>query len=172
MGDLTANFSAKEFLAYDNGKRYFSPESIPEWSYKLDLLRFLCHTILQPIRDIHGPLSIHSGYRSPEWNLTVGGSRTSDHMWPAGSCCADIVPASGDRLAVIAWTLDKLPWAFGELILYADTNHFHVGLPTVKDHGQLLFVHKARKVTLEVPWRGDPQKALRELRALIAQYPR
>ena len=43
-------------------------------------LKTLCVKILQPVRDFYGlPVSISSGYRSPELCEAVGSSRTSQH---------------------------------------------------------------------------------------------
>jgi len=43
-------------------------------------LKILCKNILQPVRDFYGlPVSISSGYRSPELCEAIGSSRTSQH---------------------------------------------------------------------------------------------
>ena len=43
-------------------------------------LKILCENILQPVRDFYGlPVSISSGYRSPELCEAIGSSRTSQH---------------------------------------------------------------------------------------------
>lgn len=45
--------------------------------------------VLDPLREAYGkPVRVTSGFRSPELNKAVGGSRTSDHMT---GCAADIV---------------------------------------------------------------------------------
>ena len=45
--------------------------------------------VLDPLREAYGkPIRVTSGFRSPELNKAVGGSRTSDHMT---GCAADIV---------------------------------------------------------------------------------
>jgi hypothetical protein len=131
----------------------------------------LARTVLQPIRDRFGRLERLCGYRSPEHNATVGGVSTSSHLWAGENCAVDFTPTSGDRLGIIEWTLKLLPWAWGELEYSATTTHLHLTLPTGKDQGQLLFIHKPRKVSVEVPWRADPARAIRDIRALIAQYP-
>ena len=168
MGDLTWNFSTVEFLRYDGGKKIAvqPPGTQP-------LLRLLCQTLLQPIRDYAGALQVTSGYRTPEWNAHVKGSPTSSHLWQNGHCCADIKPANPtDRFKIVEFVLQTLPFAFGELIYYGETDHLHVGLPTPKDHGQLLFLHRPKKVQVELPWRGDLKHALDQLQALIAQHPK
>ena len=43
-------------------------------------LAYLCHMVLQPLRDRFGPIRINSGYRSPELNEAVGGVSNSQHM--------------------------------------------------------------------------------------------
>ena len=43
-------------------------------------LAYLCHMVLQPLRDKFGPIRINSGYRCPELNDAVGGVKNSQHM--------------------------------------------------------------------------------------------
>jgi len=46
----------------------------------IENLKILCVRILQPVRDFYGmPLSISSGYRSPELCEAIGSSRMSQH---------------------------------------------------------------------------------------------
>jgi uncharacterized protein YcbK (DUF882 family) len=69
---LTDHFAVAEFACRD-GRCY--PDS---WIQ--DRLRPLCQT-LEVIRSaIDRPIVIVSGYRSPEWNLKVGGAKASQHM--------------------------------------------------------------------------------------------
>ena len=43
-------------------------------------LKRLAEKVLQPVRDHYGKgVKVNSGYRSPDGNAKVGGSRTSDH---------------------------------------------------------------------------------------------
>ncbi len=43
-------------------------------------LKLLCENILQPIRDFYGmPVSVSSGFRSPDLCEAIGSSRTSQH---------------------------------------------------------------------------------------------
>jgi zinc D-Ala-D-Ala carboxypeptidase len=43
-------------------------------------LKILCEKILQPIRDFYGmPVSVSSGYRSPDLCKAIGSSSTSQH---------------------------------------------------------------------------------------------
>ena len=52
-------------------------------------LKKLIENVLDPLREAYGkPIKVNSGYRCPELNKAVGGSKTSDHM---KGCAADIV---------------------------------------------------------------------------------
>ena len=47
---------------------------------EIENLRMLCEQVLQPLRDAYQRgIKVNSGYRAPEVNAAVGGSRTSDH---------------------------------------------------------------------------------------------
>jgi hypothetical protein len=55
----------------------------------------LCKNILDPIRDAGFPITLSSGYRSPAYNASIGGSNTSDHTF---ACAADIQLLNGDAV--------------------------------------------------------------------------
>lgn len=43
-------------------------------------LTLLCTHVLDPLRKVHGPITINSGYRSPSLNKQVGGVCNSQHV--------------------------------------------------------------------------------------------
>jgi hypothetical protein len=75
-------------------------------------LENLCETILEPARAQFGPLLISSGYRSPDVNAAVGGSRGSAHM--LGNA-ADVIPLRAGKLEFARWVRDMVP--FDQVIL-------------------------------------------------------
>jgi uncharacterized protein YcbK (DUF882 family) len=78
MTQLSKNFSLAEFTKSETATRKGldntpTPEVITN-------LQKLVDNIIQPIREAIGkPININSGYRAPEVNASVGGSKTSDH---------------------------------------------------------------------------------------------
>jgi hypothetical protein len=78
----------------------------------IDNLQALVDNVLQPIRDKCGPVIVNSGYRSPEVNKAVGGSKTSDHTL---GMAADIEVLGMDNKTLAEWIRDNLK--FTQLIL-------------------------------------------------------
>lgn len=75
---LTENFSLNEMIKSETALRHGLDNTPPE--DVVENLRTLCEQILQPLRTAYGRgIKVNSGYRAPEVNAAVGGSRTSDH---------------------------------------------------------------------------------------------
>jgi hypothetical protein len=75
---LTENFSLHEMTKSETALRHGLDNTPGE--QEIENLRRLCEQVLQPIRDAYGRgVKVNSGFRHPDVNAAVGGSRTSDH---------------------------------------------------------------------------------------------
>jgi len=75
---LTENFSLNEMIKSETALRHGLDNTPPEEA--INNLRLLCEHVLQPLRTAYGRgIKVNSGYRAPDVNAAVGGSRTSDH---------------------------------------------------------------------------------------------
>ena len=76
---LTNNFSLHEMFNSETAIRRYM-DNTPHSDEVVQNLTMLCEQVLQPLRDVYGVgIKVNSGYRSPDVNAAVGGSRTSDH---------------------------------------------------------------------------------------------
>jgi hypothetical protein len=76
-------------------------------------LRLLCEKILQPVREHYGrAVMVNSGFRHPEVNSKVGGSKTSDHC---KGQAADIEIPGIPNADLAIWIMDNLKYT--QLIL-------------------------------------------------------
>jgi len=104
MGDLSENFSRKEFeCGCGCGTDTIDAELI---------------RILQDVRDKFGPIKINSGVRCRDHNKKVGGVKTSQHI---KGRAADIVPLDCDLPAV--WNYINEIYPNTGLGLYGDFIH-------------------------------------------------
>lgn len=101
-------------------------------------LKKLIENVLDPLREAYGkPIKVNSGYRCPELNKAVGGSKMSDHM---KGCAADIVgtpntKAENKRLFELVKSLD-LP--FDQLIDEKNSSWVHVSYREGNNRKQVL----------------------------------
>jgi zinc D-Ala-D-Ala carboxypeptidase len=79
----------------------------------LENLKTLCEKVLQPVRDHFGKsVTVNSGYRSPESNAAVNGSKSSDHC---KGMAADIEIVGIANADLAQWIMDNLDYT--QLIL-------------------------------------------------------
>lgn len=75
---LTQNFSLHEMIKSETAVRR-GLDNTPGPA-EIENLRVLCEQVLQPLREAYGVgIKVNSGFRHPDVNAAVGGSRTSDH---------------------------------------------------------------------------------------------
>lgn len=75
---LTENFSLAEMIKSETALRRGLDNTPGE--EEIQNLRTLCEQVLQPLRTAYGRgIKVNSGFRHPDVNAAVGGSRTSDH---------------------------------------------------------------------------------------------
>src|SRR5210317_153241 len=107
---LSKNFTMAEFIKSDTATK-LGIDNTPEGEH-LENAKELFENVVQKVRDHFGPTVINSGYRCPELNEAVRGSKTSQHCHGEA---ADIeVPgvANGD---LAQWIVDNLE--FDQVIL-------------------------------------------------------
>jgi hypothetical protein len=76
---LSKNFTLEEFLRSQTAARHGIDMTPPD--EVLDNLQRLVDTGLQPLRDHVGrSINVSSGFRPPELNSKIGGSKTSEHV--------------------------------------------------------------------------------------------
>lgn len=109
--NLSANFTLKELTKSDTATR-LGLDNTPD-EQALENLKTLCEKVLQPVREHFGKsVTVNSGYRSPESNAAVGGSKTSDHC-KGQAADIEIVGVANADLA--QWIMDNLDYT--QLIL-------------------------------------------------------
>lgn len=108
---LSDNFWLSEFTRSQTASRK-GIDNIPDQE-AIDNLQNLCYNCLQKIRDHFGKaIRISSGYRSPELNVAIGGSKTSSHC-RGEAADFEIYGISNFKLA--EWCMNNLE--FDQLIL-------------------------------------------------------
>jgi zinc D-Ala-D-Ala carboxypeptidase len=75
---LSKNFSLEEMTKSETALRH-GMDNTPKAGEIANLV-VLCEKVLQPVREHYAKgVKVNSGYRHPEVNAKVGGSKTSDH---------------------------------------------------------------------------------------------
>ncbi len=111
MTQLTKNFSLHELTKSETATRH-DMENNPGPAEIANLTE-LAGKVLQPIRDHYQKgVHINSGFRHPDVNAKVGGSRTSDHC---KGMAADLEIPGVANADLAAWVKDNLD--FTQLIL-------------------------------------------------------
>ena len=145
---LTTNFTLSEMTKSDTALR-LDMDNTPN-AVQVENLKTLCEKVLQPVRDHFGKgVKVNSGFRHPQVNAAVGGSKTSDHC---KGMAADIeIPgvANGD---LAQWIVDNLEFRQVILEFYtpgvSDSGWVHVSFNPEDNKKQVLTATKQRGKTV------------------------
>lgn len=128
--NLTENFTLEELT------RTSQPFENKPYEYAEDNLKRLCACVLQPLRTMYGaPITVTSGFRSPEVNNAVGGVPLSQHLDGEAADITTFARRGNKQLFALIQSLD-LP--FDQLIDEQDYAWIHVSHSAVRNRRQVL----------------------------------
>ena len=142
MTQLSKNFSLHELTKSETALRKDLDNTPPKSA--VTSLQLLVDRVLQPVRDRYNKgVKINSGYRSPEVNASVGGSRTSDHCQ---GMAADIEIPGVANAELAAWIVANLDFTQVILEFYTpgvpDSGWVHVSYDPKNLKKQVLTAYK------------------------------
>ena len=136
---LSKNFVLSELTKSNTAKR-LGIKNEPTKEH-MDNLQVLVRDLIQPIRDGIGPIRVSSGYRNPELNRAIGGSRKSQHckgealdlqFWEMGEM---------NNKAIYDWVLES-GIEFDQMINEFDFAWIHISLKDKGNRKQVLEAYK------------------------------
>ena len=149
--NLSKNFTLSEMIKSETALRHDMPNEPGE--KEIGNLKLLCEKVLQPVRDHYGKgVKVNSGFRHPEVNAKVGGSKTSDHCLGQA---ADIEIPGVANAELAEWIKDNLE--FRQLILefytpgIPDSGWVHVSYVLEDNKKQVMTATKRDGKTVYLP---------------------
>ena len=149
--NLTKNFSLEELVKSETALRK-GMDNTPDAS-TINSLELLAINVLQAVRDHYGKgVKVNSGYRSPDVNAAVGGSRTSDHC---KGMAADIEIPGVPNHELATWIAENLKFTQVILEFYTqgipDSGWVHVSYDPANLKCQTLTAVKQDGKTVYLP---------------------
>ena len=152
---LSANFTLKELTKSDTAiRKGISNEPNTD---EIEKLKLLCETILQPVRDKFGAVTVTSGYRSSELCVAIGSSVSSQHTKAEA---VDFEVEGVDNADVAYWIKDNIPnWDQMILEFYTlgqpNSGWIHCSITNKLERKQFLSAYKEDGKTKYKPILGD-----------------
>jgi hypothetical protein len=103
--NLSRNFTLQELTKSDTAVR-LNIDNNPN-ADQIEKLKLLCENILQPVRDHFGPVTVTSGFRSPNLCVKIGSSVNSQH---AKAEAVDFECMGKDNAEVCDWVYKNLDY--------------------------------------------------------------
>ncbi|MFZ9326474.1 MAG: D-Ala-D-Ala carboxypeptidase family metallohydrolase [Polynucleobacter sp.] len=149
--NLTKNFTLAEMTKSETALRHDLDNTPGE--VEIENLKLLCEKVLQPIRDhVQTGIKVNSGFRHPEVNAKVGGSKTSDHC---KGQAADIEIPGIANADLALWITQNLDFTQVILEFYTpgvpDSGWVHVSYDPANLKKQVLTATKENGKTVYLP---------------------
>jgi len=149
--NLTKNFTLAEMTKSETALRHDLDNTPGE--VEIENLKLLCEKVLQPIRDhVQTGIKVNSGFRHPEVNAKVGGSKTSDHC---KGQAADIEIPGIANADLALWITENLDFTQVILEFYTpgvpDSGWVHVSYDPANLKKQVLTATKENGKTVYLP---------------------
>jgi zinc D-Ala-D-Ala carboxypeptidase len=149
--NLTKNFTLEEMIKSETALRHGMDNTPGE--NEIGNLKVLCEKVLQPVRDHFGKgVKVNSGFRHPDVNAKVGGSRTSDHTRGQAS---DIEIPGVPNAELAEWIRDNLEYRQLILEFYTpgvpDSGWVHVSYVAEDNKKEVLTATKKDGKTVYLP---------------------
>ena len=145
--NLSKNFTLHELTKSETALRKGLDNEPGE--EELKNLTLLTEKILQPVREHFGPTKVNSGFRHPDVNSAVGGSKTSDHC---KGMAADIEVPGVANADLAQWIVDNCEFRQVILEFYTpgipDSGWVHVSYNPDDNKKQVLTAMKENKKTV------------------------
>ena len=134
MKKLSENFTVEE-LTRSTTAEQLGIDNTPD-ADSLENLKLLVDNVLQPLRDMYGrPIVVNSGYRCPQLNKAIGGSKTSQHMLGKAADITAGNKAENKRLFNLVLDGDLI---FDQLIDEKDYRWIHISYNQDRNRQQIL----------------------------------
>ncbi len=116
---LSKNLSLAEVTKSTTAKR-LGIDNTPDDEWVIENLKAIADVIFQPLRDsFRCPIFVSSGYRSPDLNAAIGGSKRSQHMEGRALDLDADVYGGCTNSEIFNWIrenveFDQMVWEFGD----------------------------------------------------------
>ena len=136
---LSKNFTLSE-VTRSNTARRLNIDNAPKNEHLKNMQRLITN-LIQPMRDELGPIRVTSGYRSPELNRAIGGSKKSQHSKAEAVDIQFWSEGQMDNQKIYNWIL-KSGLEFDQMINEFDFAWIHISLKEKKNRNMVLEAYK------------------------------